>query len=737
MGFLKKEQFNIFINSCRKDLFRISLQLKQSFCSTMRPHLSWIIFLLFFVANTALADEQRNDTTTNIAQSLIKKVILKEKNNLKDRKTNTQLSRQNLVLVNHLTFKNKQNKLYRQLINASLHSSIDSGLCIPLRISEYSYSSSMDRKANQPTNLFSTLPIANEVMLRLLGDIEPTINLYDRETKILSKKVDGPLSGLANDNYDFRLSDNPLFTSDKSYQIAFSPKEEQKNTFTGQMSIDSTSEVVTNIDARVLYPEGSIRAITLSQRFGLINSRSTLMNENLMAEMKLQAISGNAPTPSILIYQNTSTTNTPQNDSLFAGSIYTADQINEKISVLNGIPLYKMAMRVANAIVTGYLPIGKIDIGKIQNVARLTDIEGLRLTLPFQTNEQLWKSISLGGHSGYGLKNKEFKYSAFAKFKLSTTNRTILGVSYTNDYRRVDYDYNDFIVRENPLATGDIDIGGTILAFHALDHLNLRKEAEVNFTTDWNDNIESSIFVRNNYIYAATFLPMRSGGDTYHKLTQQSVTLSTRFSFDERVFDQHVNRFYAYNYHPVMQTLLEVGKYKLGNKTGKYTKLSAMMHQKVNFGFGYWDYLLEGGCMFGKTPYPFLEVPYGRESSGYNRFQFSLLNYMEYATDRYVSMHNEISLNGIIMNRIPLIRYLNLRELITFKTFYGAMSADHSSILDLPASIHPLNKPYSEIGAGFSNILHLFTLQAVWRLTDRQVAGVGPWGIKGSVRITF
>ena len=65
------------------------------------------------------------------------------------------------------------------------------------------------------------------------------------------------------------------------------------------------------------------------------------------------------------------------------------------------------------------------------------------------------------------------------------------------------------------------------------------------------------------------------------------------------------------------------------------------------------------------------------------------------------------------------------------------MSADHNSILDLPASIRPLNKPYSEIGVGFSNILHLFTLQAVWRLTDRQVAGANPWGIKGSVRITF
>ena len=118
-------------------------------------------------------------------------------------------------------------------------------------------------------------------------------------------------------------------------------------------------------------------------------------------------------------------------------------------------------------------------------------------------------------------------------------------------------------------------------------------------------------------------------------------------------------------------------------------------------------------------------------------YQFSLLNFMEYATDKYISMHNEITLNGVVMNKIPLIKKLNLREMITFKTFYGTLDAKHYLTLDIPASVDRMTKPYSEIGVGFSNIFHLFTLQSVWRLTDREKNGVSPWGIKGSVRITF
>jgi hypothetical protein len=147
--------------------------------------------------------------------------------------------------------------------------------------------------------------------------------------------------------------------------------------------------------------------------------------------------------------------------------------------------------------------------------------------------------------------------------------------------------------------------------------------------------------------------------------------------------------------------------------------------------------MVEGGFLLGNVPYPILKTPTGSETGGYSIYKFIMMNNMEYAADKYISMHNELSLNGIIMNHVPLIRHLNLRELFSFKVFYGGLNNTHQTIMDFPFGFQAINKPYMEVGVGFSNILRVFTLQSVWRLTDLNKPGVTPWGLRGSIQIGF
>jgi len=42
-----------------------------------------------------------------------------------------------------------------------------------------------------------------------------------------------------------------------------------------------------------------------------------------------------------------------------------------------------------------------------------------------------------------------------------------------------------------------------------------------------------------------------------------------------------------------------------------------------------------------------------------------------------------------------------------------------------------------ELGVGVSNILRLFTLQSVWRLTELNHPGVDRWGLRASIRVSF
>ena len=115
---------------------------------------------------------------------------------------------------------------------------------------------------------------------------------------------------------------------------------------------------------------------------------------------------------------------------------------------------------------------------------------------------------------------------------------------------------------------------------------------------------------------------------------------------------------------------------------------------------------------------------------------------MEYAADKYVNLHTELMFNGLLMNQIPLIKELNLREMCSFNLAYGSLSDSHRQQMDYPTYMNPLNKPYMEVGVGFTNILGIFTLQSVWRLTDLNNVGmdgrkVAPWGIRGCLSLNF
>ena len=67
-------------------------------------------------------------------------------------------------------------------------------------------------------------------------------------------------------------------------------------------------------------------------------------------------------------------------------------------------------------------------------------------------------------------------------------------------------------------------------------------------------------------------------------------------------------------------------------------------------------------------------------------------------------------LNGLILNRIPLLKTLKLREILTFRGFYGSLNDENdpalsNNLFNLPAGTSRLgNEPYMEVGVGILNI---------------------------------
>lgn len=680
---------------------------------------------------------------SNPALALMKKIrVMKPINDL-TRQAGFSLQRkeQSLVLLSKIRQGLAGKKIFEQISRGAI-SNVDSSLTIPLFMSESYYTDNGKTIKEISQNNFSTPENAQLVVRKLLGDINSNLNFYDNAVMIFGKNMISPLSNTGNVYYDFYLADSTLSHNRKNYEVHFRTKNEKNLAFNGKMFIDSGSYALTGIElalprtANLNY----LHNLKISQTFAAVDSNKWVVdqeNTNLSLSYALLGDSLN-PTPELFVKRSAQTINS---DSMvignFAQSTFTAEELDLKIQNLGETPIVKYAKWLADIIFTGYIPIGKFEIGKIQYLARITDVEGFRLTLPVYTSEKMWKNLRLGGSIGYGFGNQAIKYSGSAQVKIPGQQRRVLSLSYNNDYRSDNYKYNDYLLREEPLTSGDEDIASTLLSFCSAKYMSDRREFNFSYATDLNKNIETSVQLRSNTLMNSDLLPFVQRGIRYNSALQQSLTVLTRFSFNERVYDDFFQRIYITNYNPILYALVEGGRYEVGDKKGNYAKLSGMVRQRVNFNIGQWDYMLEGGFFLGDLPYQMLEMPSGNITNGYSMYGFSLMNLMEYRADKYITFHNEILLNGIILNQIPLIRRLNFRELFSLKMFYGTLSNTHNNVIEIPNYVHSTKVPYVELGVGFSNILRLFTLQSFWRITENDLPGTVKWGLKGSVRISL
>tara|TARA_B100002019_G_C21220798_1_gene574617 strand:- start:964 stop:1416 length:453 start_codon:yes stop_codon:yes gene_type:complete len=117
--------------------------------------------------------------------------------------------------------------------------------------------------------------------------------------------------------------------------------------------------------------------------------------------------------------------------------------------------------------------------------------------------------------------------------------------------------------------------------------------------------------------------------------------------------------------------------------------------------FGILDATLEAGKSFDLVPLPLLFPVPANQTFSLEKNTFALLNYYDYITDQYFNAHFEHHFNGFVMNRLPLLKKLNLRFLATFRIAFGTLSESYQDYLSTNLKLRaPDQKPYFEYGIG-------------------------------------
>ncbi len=164
---------------------------------------------------------------------------------------------------------------------------------------------------------------------------------------------------------------------------------------------------------------------------------------------------------------------------------------------------------------------------------------------------------------------------------------------------------------------------------------------------------------------------------------------------------------------------------------------------------GYTDVVAEGGYIRGKLPFPLLTIHRANQTYAYQLESYNLMNFMEFVSDHYASISLDHSLNGFVFNKIPLVKKLQLREVLTFKMLYGGIRDENmprnNNDMEFPRDVlqrqpftHSLSaQPYMEGSIGVANIFKLLRIDVVKRFNYLDHPHVSSWGIRGRIKFSF
>ncbi len=166
-----------------------------------------------------------------------------------------------------------------------------------------------------------------------------------------------------------------------------------------------------------------------------------------------------------------------------------------------------------------------------------------------------------------------------------------------------------------------------------------------------------------------------------------------------------------------------------------YQKLVVNLSKRLRITpiLGYTDVMVQGGKIWGTVAYPLLELHGGNETYVYDYYAYNMMKYYEFGSDQYVSAAIFHHFDGLLFNKIPLLKKLKWREVVSGKGVWGSVDQKNRNTLIFPSTLHSLEKgPYIEATAGIENIFKFFRVDALWRCTYLRQKPIDNFGFKFS-----
>jgi len=612
----------------------------------------------------------------------------------------------------------------------------------------------------------------NQAITAFVEDLYSDYDIYDNYLKFFGKSFTSPLSKTGVDTYNYALADSTYIDDKWCYNIIYYPRRKSELTFKGDFWVNDSTFAIKKINLQVTKSANInwVKEIYIEQDFDVVSDSVFLLKRDYMLsdfsfskKEKSRGVYGKRTT----VYDNYAfdlerpevfykaaadpyDSRVFKRDSVFWKNA-RLEQLNEDesgifklLDTLKTVPKFKTYYNLVSILGSGYVEIDKwnIDIGDIYSTFGFNDAEGIRLRGGARTyfgQNDTWR---LEGYMAYGFSDRKFKHGLSGKFLLDRKTRLILSGGNRRDIEQLGISLtstNDVLGRS--IASSSLV---TVGANDRLTNINLSTlNLEIEPITNLRFRLGGSFRTLSSALPDAFSLdyidPMAPGGIA-SEVKQFDINTTLIYTPGKRTIGYGVERSDINDDHSILLLNYTKGLQGYLESDFDYERLQFSYTKPWQIGgFGRLTSTIEMGKTFGAVPLGLLSVVPGNQTlfSLYNTFPN--LDFYEFVTDTYTTLHLEHNFNGRLFSRIPFLRKLNLREIVGLRGAWGEIS-DENIALNAPSNIPliaPNDRIYWEYSFGVGNIFKILRIDFNFRGNYLDNPDARAFGITGSFGFKF
>ncbi len=562
-----------------------------------------------------------------------------------------------------------------------------------------------------------------------------TIDFYENQFLLIDKAFTSPIHDRGNLHYRYYILDTLDIDNRPTFHIAFVPRRRGEYTFEGELFIDTLTLGLKKVDAKI--SEGAsinyLRSMRFMMNYEFIENNWILTRKEDIVDFSITGGSMGIYAKNTVIYHDFEFAESWPRDVWTSKRDLSFDKgsndVLEEVWVSNrpeplsnrekdiyiladsvlDMPQFDLLYGSLYAIKTGYLEFEKIEIGPLYDAYSYNEVEGSRFGLELYTTDEVSRTIMPSVFVAYGTKDKEFKYGGDITWIQNRNPRVEWYASYSKDVDQLGmmgfFDQGNIF--NTVLYIGD-----------AQNRLSMVTVAEASFLGEFGKGFTSFVELRHRKVEGRGELDFDLEGNDQALITAES-TFQLRYAKNEKFVAGATERYSLGTRAPIFTLTTTQGWKGIAGSQFRYGRYTLGVEGKWRMGpLGRIDWNTEAGTYSGVAPYPLLELQPANETALSIRNAFNLLEYFEYVTDSWARGIFEWHGEGVILGRIPLIKELNLREVVGVKGVYGGWMDKHEEILELPENSTGLNGFYGEAVFGIENILQFIRVDFNMRLNQ-------------------